>query len=126
MTLLVRWKEEIAEKRLQMKNKVLFHQDNALCHKSIEKMAKLHELYFEMPPNPKYSSDLAPSDYYLFEDIKRILQIKRLIMKNNIIHMASRAIRFQDHAFLMKFAIKFLHIWGFISSITARIFSLSS
>ena len=30
-----------------MKKKVLFHQDNALCHKSIEMMAKLQKLHFK-------------------------------------------------------------------------------
>ena len=39
---LMRLKDEIAEKRLQMKKKkVLFHQDNAPCHKSLATMAKL-------------------------------------------------------------------------------------
>ena len=35
IALLVHLKEEIAKKLAQMKKKVLFHQDNALCHKSI-------------------------------------------------------------------------------------------
>ena len=49
IALLVRLKEEIAKKRLQMKKKkVLFHQDNAPCHKSIATKAKLHELHFEL------------------------------------------------------------------------------
>ena len=54
------------------KKKVLFHQDNAPFHKSIAKMAKLHELL----PHPSYSPDLAPSDNYLLADadLKRMLQ----------------------------------------------------
>ena len=32
--------------------KVLFHQDNAPCHKSITTMAKLDELHFELLPHP--------------------------------------------------------------------------
>ena len=62
--LLVRLKEEIAKKQSQMeKKKVLFHQNNALCHKLITTMAKLHELLFELLPHPPYSSDQTPSDY---------------------------------------------------------------
>ena len=57
--------------------KVLFHQDNASCHKCIAMMAKLHELHFELLPQPPYSSDLAPSDYWLFTDFKSMLQEKR-------------------------------------------------
>ena len=53
ISLLVRLKKEIAQKRTQMeKKKVLCHQVNAPCHKAIATMAKLH--------------DLAPSDYWLF------------------------------------------------------------
>ena len=42
------------------KKKVLFHQDNALCHKSIAMIAKLHELHFELLPHPPYSQDMPP------------------------------------------------------------------
>ena len=64
IALLVRLKEEIGKKRPQMKNKkVLFHQENVPCHKSITTMAKVHELHFELLPHPPYSPDLAPSNY---------------------------------------------------------------
>ena len=33
--------------------------------------AKLHELHFELLPHPPYSPDLAPSDYWLFADLKK-------------------------------------------------------
>ncbi|CAH2087375.1 unnamed protein product [Euphydryas editha] len=36
-------------------------------------MAKLHELSFELLPHPPYSPDLAPSDIFLFSDLKRKL-----------------------------------------------------
>ena len=63
MALFVHLKEEIAKKRPQKKKKkVLFHQDNAPCHKSIATMAKLYELQFELLPHPLYSPDLGPSD----------------------------------------------------------------
>ena len=41
------------------KKKVLFHQDNAPCHKSMKTMLKLNELSFELLPHPPYSLDLA-------------------------------------------------------------------
>ena len=76
--LLERLKVEIAEKRPHMKKKkVLFHQDNAPCHKSLKTMAKLHELGFELLPHPPYSPDLAPSDFFLFSDLKRMLAGKK-------------------------------------------------
>ena len=74
----MRLKEEIARKRPQMKKiKVLFHQDNAPNYKSIATIANLHELHFELLIHPPYSPDLAPSDYYLFADLKKMLQRKK-------------------------------------------------
>ena len=60
------------------KKKVLFHQDNA-------KKAKLHELHFELLPHSPYSPDLAPSDYWLFADLKRMLQGKRFGSNEEVI-----------------------------------------
>lgn len=55
-----------------MKNKkMIFHQDNVPCHKSLKTIAKLHDLASEFRPHPPYSPDLAPSDDWLFEDLKR-------------------------------------------------------
>ena len=70
-------KEEIAKKVTNKEEKVLFYQDNALCHKLIIKMIKLNELYFELLPHPPYSPDLTPSYYWLFANLQRILQGKR-------------------------------------------------
>ena len=67
------------------KKKVLFHQDNAVCHKSIATMAKLHERHFELFPHPLCSPDLAPSDYYLFADLKRMLQGMRFGFNEEVI-----------------------------------------
>lgn len=77
MTLLIKLKEEISVKRPGMaKKKILFHQDNAPSHRSIATMAKLSELRFELLPHPPYSPDLAPSDYFLFSNLKKHLQGK--------------------------------------------------
>ena len=40
-------------------------------------MAKLFDLGFEFLPHPPYSPDLAPRDYFLFSDLKRMLAGKR-------------------------------------------------
>ena len=58
------------------KKKILFHQDNASCHESIATIAKLYELHFELLLYIPYFPDLAPSNYWLFADLKRMLQGK--------------------------------------------------
>jgi len=86
IALLERLKDEIAEKRPHMsKKKVLFHQDNAPCHKSMKTMAKMHELGFELLPHTPYSPDLAPSDYWLFADLKKKLARKRFGSNEEVI-----------------------------------------
>lgn len=86
IALLERLQDEIAKKRPHLKKKkVLFHQDNAPCHKSIKTMAKLHELGFELLPHPPYSPDLAPSDFFLFADLKRMLAGKRFRTDEEVI-----------------------------------------
>lgn len=77
-SLLYRLVDEIKLKRPHMqKKKILFHDDNAPSHTSFVALAKKLELGFESLPHPPYSPDLAPSDYYLFPNLKRWLCGKR-------------------------------------------------
>ncbi|KAF7286632.1 hypothetical protein GWI33_004665 [Rhynchophorus ferrugineus] len=78
--------DQIAEEWPYLKkNKVLLHQDNAPCHKSVKTMAKIHELGFELLSHPPYSPDLAPSDYFLFSDLKRMLACKKFLSNEGVI-----------------------------------------
>ena len=78
IVLLVCLMEEIDKKRpLMKKKKVLFHQENAPCHKLIPTMAKLRELHFELIQQPPPPLDLVLSDYWLFANLKRMLQGKK-------------------------------------------------
>ena len=84
------------------KEKVFFHQDNALRHKLIATMAKLYELHFELLPQPPYSPDLAPSDYWLFADLKRILRGKRLGSNKEVISETKAYFKAKDKSFYKK------------------------
>ncbi|KAF7269533.1 hypothetical protein GWI33_017427 [Rhynchophorus ferrugineus] len=78
MPLLDHLKDEIAEKRPHLKKKkVLLHQDNAPCHKSVKTVAKIHELGLELLLHLPYSPNMASSDYFLFLDFKRMLAEKK-------------------------------------------------
>ena len=81
---------------------MLFHQDNAPCHKLIATMAKLHKLHFELLPHPSNSPDLAPSDYWLFADLKRILQGKRFGSNEEVILEAATYFEAKDKSFYKK------------------------
>ena len=53
---------------------VLLLHDNAPVHKSRVAQAALRECKFEQLNHPPYSPDLAPSDYYLFRNLKSHLR----------------------------------------------------
>lgn len=73
--LLVKLREAIKEKRRGKITKgVLLLQDNAPVHKSRVAMEKAKSLGFELLPHPPYSPDLAPSDFYLFPNMKKHLR----------------------------------------------------
>ena len=67
------------------KKQMLFHQDNAPCHKSIVIMAKLHELYFELLPHQPYSPDLAPSVYYSRDSFIETTPIRMDLVKRDAV-----------------------------------------
>ncbi|XP_011863068.1 PREDICTED: histone-lysine N-methyltransferase SETMAR-like [Vollenhovia emeryi] len=85
-TLLDKLNDEIKKKRPHMAmKKVLYHHDNTPAHTSLKAMIKLGQLRFELVAHPPYSPDLAPSDYYLFSNLKRWLQGKRFRSNEEVI-----------------------------------------
>ena len=84
--LMDRFNEDLKKKRPHLaKIKVIFHQDNARLHTCVVSMAKFHELCSELLPHPTYSPDLAPSDYFLFPNLKKWLGGKRFYSNDEII-----------------------------------------
>ena len=58
---------------------VLLLQDNATAHTSQVAMTAATECGFEILPHPPYSSDMAPSDFYMFPKSKshdRVAQLE--------------------------------------------------
>ena len=65
-------------------------------------MPKLHEFYFKLLPHPSYSPDLAPSDYYLFAGLKRMLQGKRFDSNEEVIAVTEAYFEAKDKSFYKK------------------------
>lgn len=63
---------------------VLLLHDNAPVHKSRVAQAAIRECGFEELNHPAYSPDLAPSDYYLFPNLKKHLKGKRYKDDNEV------------------------------------------
>ena len=63
--------------RRQPRGQTLFHQDNAPPHRAQRTTAHIENLLGWRPvPQPPYSPDIAPSDYYLFRALKHFLRDK--------------------------------------------------
>lgn len=95
---LVRLKEEIAKKRLHMKfEKVLYHQDVA---PSLAINDKLNDLNFQLLPHQANSPDLAPSNFYLFADLKKkVLAGKRFESNVEVIARTEAYFENKDESF---------------------------
>jgi histone-lysine N-methyltransferase SETMAR len=63
----------VSKRRGKLSKGILFLQDNAAPHKAAITHHKLADLHFEILKHPTYSPDLAPSDYYLFPNLKKHL-----------------------------------------------------
>ncbi|EYC43836.1 hypothetical protein Y032_0479g2214 [Ancylostoma ceylanicum] len=67
------------------KKKVLFLHDNVPAHSNEVAQEKLAELMFEILPHPAYSPDLAPSDFHLFPNLKKLLAGRRFRFSEEVI-----------------------------------------
>lgn len=85
-SLLGQLKEKIRQKRPHLqRKKPLFLQDNARVHTCAISMSKIEELKFELIDHPPYSPDLAPSDFFLFPNLKKWLAGQRFTSNEEVI-----------------------------------------
>ena len=80
----------------------LLHQDNAPAHKSVIAMAAVHDCGFELIEHPPYSPDLAPSDYFLFPNLKKHLAGKHFRTDDEVICAVEDFFECQDETFFSK------------------------
>jgi len=84
--LLDRFDSALKEKRPRLKRKkVLFHHDNAPAHSARITTQKLLDLRYDVVPHAPYSPDLAPSDFFLFPNLKKSLAGMRFGSNDEVI-----------------------------------------
>ncbi|GFT99035.1 putative DD34D transposase [Trichonephila clavipes] len=59
-------------------------------------MTKLHELGFELLLHPPYNPDLAPSDFFLFSDLKRMLAGQKFCADEEVIAKTEAYFKAED------------------------------
>jgi len=66
----------------------LFLHDNAPAHRALATQKKLAYLGFQCLDHPPYSPDLAPSDYHLFNGLKKQLKVRHFSSDAQVIATA--------------------------------------
>ena len=89
---------------------VLFHQDNAPAHKSMVALATLRDCGFEIVDHFPYSPDLAPSNFFLFPNMKKHLAGKRY-QTDEVISAVEDFFGDQDESFYSNGIKALQHCW---------------
>lgn len=111
-SLLGKLRVAIKEKRKGMLSKgVLLHADNAPAHSSALAVGKVHECGFQIIQHPPYSPDLAPSDYYLFPNLKKHLAGTRFASDDDVIEAVEGYLGMQEETFYTEGIWKLQHRW---------------
>jgi transposase len=78
--------KKLAECRLKLRTTTAhLHVDNAKPHTSIMSIEKIEELGFILVPQPPYSPDLAPCDFFMFGYVKQHLEGKHFTREDEVI-----------------------------------------
>ncbi|KAL7729269.1 hypothetical protein ACLKA6_009721 [Drosophila palustris] len=92
MALLERLKDEIAKKRPHItKKKSVVPPRQCTVSQINENNGKIERIRLRIASHPLYSPDLAPSDYWLFADLKKMLRVARYQAEHPEVHQASAA-----------------------------------
>ncbi|GBP22242.1 Histone-lysine N-methyltransferase SETMAR [Eumeta japonica] len=88
--LLAQAREAVVQKRRgKLSRGVLFLQDNASVHTPRVSRQALKDTGFSEIDHPPYSPDLAPSDYFLFSNLKKELRGRRFVDDNQMMTVES-------------------------------------
>ncbi|GBP24093.1 Histone-lysine N-methyltransferase SETMAR [Eumeta japonica] len=74
----------VQKRRGKLSRGVLFLQDNASVHTARVSTQALKDTGFSEIDHPPYSPDLAPSDYFLFSNLKKELRGRRFVDDNQM------------------------------------------
>jgi histone-lysine N-methyltransferase SETMAR len=75
-------------------------------------MAAATDCGFEILPNPPYSPDLFPSDFYLFSKLKTKLHCRRFGSNEGVMEAVNKFFEDQNIQFYFEGLNKFEHRWA--------------
>ena len=96
--------EKLEEKQRSLvirKGPILLH-DNARPHTAIKTQKKLQQLGIEVLAHPAYSPDIAPTDYYLFQNLDNFMARKKFSKREEVQNEVSSFFESCEPDFLRK------------------------
>ncbi|UYV82452.1 hypothetical protein LAZ67_21002222 [Cordylochernes scorpioides] len=115
-------REAIKETRIgNLSRKIVYHQDNAPSHRSMQAMAAIYDSGFELLPHAPYSPDLAPSDLHLFPHLKISLSGIHFRSVEEVIYAVTSFFESIETSFFLKGIKALEHRWKKIHPIQSQL-----
>ena len=99
-------------KNAEVNSPILFQQDNARVHTSKIAMESVERNGYELIPHPACSPDLAPSDYFLFPNLKKDIRGRHFRSNEEVVAAAEEWVRDKDAGFFSSGLIALEHRWS--------------
>ena len=90
---------------------ILLQQDNTRVHTGKIAMDAVERNGYELIPHPAYSPDLAPSDYFLFPNLKKDIHGRHL-RSNEVVAAVEEWVRDKDPGFFSSGLMALEHPWS--------------
>ena len=91
---------------------IILHHDNARPRTAAQTVQTINNLGWELLPHPPYSTDLAPSDFYLCDPLKKFTRGAKLESDDEVKSVVSDWLRHQSKDFYAEEIRKLVHRWG--------------
>ena len=103
----------ILEKRRGKRPKgILLQQDNARVHTSKIAMDAVERNGCEIIPQPAYSPDLVPTDYFLFPSLKKDIRGRHFWSNEEVVSAVEECVRDNDPGFFSSGLMALEHRWS--------------
>ena len=103
----------IREKRRgKLSTVILLQQDNARIHTCKIVMDAVERNGYELIPHPAYSPDLAPSDYFLFPNLKKDIRGRHFRSNEEVVAAVVEWVRDKDPGFFISGVMALEHRWS--------------
>ena len=113
MDLLDQLRTAIHEKRQGNVSKgVLLQQDNTRVHTCTVVIDVVEQNRYELIPHPAYSPDLAPSDFFLFPNLKKEIPGCHFQSDNDVVTAVEEWVNGKDPDFFSSGLMAFEHHWS--------------